>query len=220
MRRPAVLVAVAAALAAAALWASSPGARAALDPQLLAARLRDAGPLGALGLLGLLVVQCVVAPIPSEPIMMAAGFVYGPRAGFALSWAGVCLGAALCFLLARRFGRPLAERFVRPERLSALDARLAARGLVAVFLVVLGLRLFTFTSFDVLSYACGLLRFPLPWFLVATGLGAMPKVFAFTYAGATAGARPGWLDAVILAGTFGVLIVVPWLARRWRPGAW
>jgi uncharacterized membrane protein YdjX (TVP38/TMEM64 family) len=187
-----------------------------IDPHALAGRLRDAGSAGVLGLLILLVVQCVVSPIPSEPIMLAAGFVYGPRAGFALSWLGVCLGAGLCFLLARRFGRPLAERFVRGERLAVLDARLAAQGLAATFLVVLVLRLFAFASFDVLSYACGLVRFPFPWFLVATLLGAVPKTFAFTYAGAAAGERPGWLDAVILVGSFGVLILAPWLAHRLR----
>lgn len=187
-----------------------------LDPHVLAGRLRDAGSAGVLGLLILLVVQCVVSPIPSEPIMVAAGFVYGPRSGFALSWLGVCLGAVLCFVLARRYGRPLAERFVRSERLGALDARLAAQGLAATFLVVLGLRLFAFGSFDVLSYACGLVRFPFPWFLVATLLGAVPKTLAFSYAGAAVGERPGWLDGVILVGSFGVLILVPWLTWRLR----
>jgi hypothetical protein len=39
-------------------------------------------------------------------------------------------------------------------------------------------------------------------------------VFAFSYVGATATGRPGWLDALILAGTFGFLVAVPWLARR------
>ncbi len=216
MRRPVVLVVAAIAVAALGwlAWTGAPTLRAGLDPEALAGRLRAAGPAGAVGLVALLVVQCIVSPIPSEPIMMAAGFAYGPRRGFALAWLGVCLGAGLSFLLARRLGRPLVERVVRPERLTALESRLATRGLAATFLAVLGLRLFVFTSFDVLSYACGLIRFPLPLFLLATGVGAVPKTFAFTYAGATAGTRPGWLDAVILAGTFGVLGVIAWLARR------
>ena len=52
--------------------------------------------------------------------------------------------------------------------------------------------------------------------LAATVLGAVPKVFAFTYAGASVGGRPGWVDAVILGGTFGVLVAAPWLVRWWR----
>ena len=39
----------------------------------------------AMALFGLFVLQCVVAPIPSEPFMMAAGYVYGPSAGFAIA---------------------------------------------------------------------------------------------------------------------------------------
>jgi len=75
-----------------------------------------------------------------------------------------------------------------------------------------------FHTFDVLSYACGIVRLPFVVFIVATVLGALPKVLAFTYAGATFAARPAWLDAVILVGTFGVLaiIIVAVLLRRFR----
>jgi uncharacterized membrane protein YdjX (TVP38/TMEM64 family) len=52
-------------------------------------------------------------------------------------------------------------------------------------------------------------------FLLASGIGVVPKVFAFTYLGASAGARPGWLDALLLAGTFGMLLLVPlWMRAR------
>ncbi len=68
---------------------------------------------------------------------------------------------------------------------------------------------------DWLSYACGLIGFPFRWFLLATALGALPKVFAFTYFGANVGGRLWWLDAAILAGMLGILLV-PWIGRRWR----
>jgi uncharacterized membrane protein YdjX (TVP38/TMEM64 family) len=188
-----------------------------LDPEAIAARVRGAGKFGPLLLFALFVVQCVVAPLPSEPIMMAAGFVYGPGAGLALAWLGVVAGALACFILARALGRPFAERFITRERLDAIDTYVTARGLAATFGTVLALRLFAFPSFDVVSYACGLARFPLRWFLLATALGAVPKAFAFTYAGANLADRPGWIDGLLLAGTFGlVLLGIPWLARRWR----
>ena len=186
----------------------------AFSPEALAERVRAAGSLGPAALLGLLILQCVVAPLPSEPLMMAAGFVYGPWSGFALSLVGVTIGAVACFGLARRFGRPLAERMVRADRLDAIDAHLAGRSLPAVLLGVLALRLFAFGSFDVLSYACGLFLVPFGWFVAITAVGVVPKVFAFTYLGASAGARPGWLDALILIGTFGVLVGLPWVLRR------
>ena len=187
-----------------------------LEPGEIADQIRAAGPLGPVALLAWFVLQCVVVPLPSEPAMMAAGFIYGFGFAFGITWLGVVLGAAACFGLARSLGRPFVERFVRAERLEALDARVGGRGLVATFAIVLALRLFAFTSFDVLSYGCGLLRFPFRWFLLATVLGAVPKVVAFTYAGAGMGARPGWLDGVMLVGMVSGLLVLPWLVRLGR----
>ena len=53
-----------------------------LDAETVAARVRGSGAVGPLVLIALLVVQAVVAPLPSPPLLMAAGFVYGPWAGF------------------------------------------------------------------------------------------------------------------------------------------
>lgn len=191
------------------------------DAEAIAARVRAAGALGSIGLVALLAVQCVIAPIPSEPIMMAAGYVYGPGPALLISWTGVVLGAGLCFGLAYAYGRPLAERLVKPERLDAAEARLRWGGPWMAFAGLLVIRAVAFHSFDVLSYACGLVRLPFLVFAAATALGALPKVFAFTYAGATFAARPAWLDGLILAGTFGVVVLVVGAAllRRRRHAA-
>ena len=185
-----------------------------VDAQVLADRLRAAGPIGPIALFGLFVLQCIVAPIPSEPLMMAAGYVYGPGAGFAIAWSGVVVGALACFALARSFGRPMALRFVKSHHLEALDSYVAERGVGSTFAVLLAIRVLAFASFDVVSYGCGLTRFPIGWFLLATVVGVVPKVFAFTYAGASVAARPAWLDAAILIGSLGFLVLVPWLVRR------
>lgn len=189
----------------------------ALDAEAIAERVRAAGAVGPFVLVVLLILQCIVSPLPSEPLMMAAGYVYGPWGGFALTWVGVVIGATGCFLIARHLGRPVAERFASKDKLAAFDETFAGRGVVATFVAVLAIRLFAHGSFDIVSYACGLIPFSLPLFLVASGVGVVPKVFAFTYLGASAGERPGWLDALILGGTFGMLLLVPiWLRARRR----
>ncbi|MGH7803367.1 MAG: hypothetical protein ACREQJ_03395, partial [Candidatus Binatia bacterium] len=70
----------------------------------LAEELRALGPIGPIVLFVLFVIQCVIPPIPSEPMMMAAGFVYGPRLGGFVAWLGVVVGACASFTLSRRFG--------------------------------------------------------------------------------------------------------------------
>jgi hypothetical protein len=61
-----------------------------------------------------------------------------------------------------------------------------------------------------------LVGLPFGWFALATALGVIPKAFAFTYAGATLATRPAWLDALILAGIFGMLLIVPLVIRHVR----
>ncbi len=191
-------------------WAS-------LDANAIAERVHATGPIAPVVLFVLLVLQCVISPLPSEPLMMAAGYLYGPWGGFALTWLGVVTGATGCFLIARQLGRPVAERFASKDKLAAFDETFAGRGMLATFLAVLGIRLFAHGSFDIVSYACGLIPFTLPLFLLSSGIGVVPKVFAFTYLGASAGERPGWLDAMILVGTFGMLLLAPlWLRARRR----
>jgi uncharacterized membrane protein YdjX (TVP38/TMEM64 family) len=188
-----------------------------LDPAAIAERTRALGAFGPIAFFGLFVVQCIVAPLPSEPVMMAAGYVYGTGGGFLVGWIGVVVGASVCFLLARALGRPFVERFVSARRLDALDDSIGVRGVWPAFLVLLAIRLFAFTSFDVVSYACGLVRLPFAWFAAATALGVVPKVFAFTYLGANASAeRPAWLDWTIAIGTLGVVLALPWIARAIR----
>lgn len=185
------------------------------DPDALAESVRAAGAAAPLLLIALLVVQSVVPPLPSQPLLAAAGFVYGPWTGFAIGWLGVLLGALACFGIARSLGRPAVEYFVRAERLQRADDYVSTHGLRRSFVAILALRLFAHFSFDVTSYACGVVRFPLGWFTLATAVGEIPKVLIFTTLGAGIGELPGWVGVGIAAGaiaTLGALL----LARRAR----
>ena len=173
--------------------------------ETVVAQVRAWGSLGPLTLIALLVVQAVVAPLPSPPLLMAAGFVYGPLVGFGIGWLGLLLGAGACFGLARSLGRPFAERFVPPQRLAAIDQYIGSQS-GAVFLTVLSLRVFMPPLFDAVSYGCGLVRLPFHWFALATALGEAPKVASFTYLGTVAGDAPMWLRAwIILAPVVGLV---------------
>src|SRR5437899_12465582 len=137
-RRPRLVALIAAAGLAVALLISGYDL-AHLDANVLADRVRASGAVGPLALIALLVAQAVVAPLPSPPILMAAGFVYGPWLGFGIGWLGLLLGASSCFGLARVLGRPFAERFVRTQRLAAVDEYVSTRS-GTTFLTVLSLR--------------------------------------------------------------------------------
>jgi uncharacterized membrane protein YdjX (TVP38/TMEM64 family) len=218
VRRALPLLAVGAALAPLA----APPVRAALgevgrllldgDLAALRAWLLGFGPWAPLVSLALLQVQAVLAPLPSLPLMVANGYLFGPLWGGLLSWAGILLSAFLCFGLARRLGRPLVERCAGRAPLARADAVLERHGPVAVLLA----RLVPLTAFDLVSYAAGLTSMRVGPFLVATGLGMAPAVFLAAAAGHLAGRAPGALGGGLVAlAVVGAGLAV--LAARRRP---
>lgn len=60
----------------------------------------------------------VILPVPSGPLSTLAGSQLGVAWGTAASLAGMTLGAAIAFALARRWGAPLARRLSSPRGLA------------------------------------------------------------------------------------------------------
>ncbi len=89
------------------------------------------------------------------------------------------VGAAVCFFLARLFGRPLVERLVGETSLEFADSFFKRYGKHAVFLA----RLIPVVSFDVISYASGLTAMGFWEFFIATGLGQLPATLVYSYLG-------------------------------------
>jgi uncharacterized membrane protein YdjX (TVP38/TMEM64 family) len=73
-------------------------------------------PLAATAVVGLLSTD-IFLPIPSSVVSTLGGWKLGVVGGTAASFAGLSAGAAIGFALARRWGRPFAARFSRPEEL-------------------------------------------------------------------------------------------------------
>ncbi|MDJ0639846.1 MAG: VTT domain-containing protein [Paracoccaceae bacterium] len=181
------------------------------NPDDLAAFIEHVGPFAVVLLLALAV---VVSPIPSGPIAMAAGALYGPAEGGALTAVGALVGALIAFGLSRGLGYrplsasklPLAHWITRPRT----QTRLA--------LAILVSRLIPFISFDAVSYVAGLTTIRMRNFAIATTLGVLPASFAF----AALGAGMTKMDNVLLLiAACGVTLILPigWVLFR-RLGRW
>jgi uncharacterized membrane protein YdjX (TVP38/TMEM64 family) len=173
--------------------------------------LRGYGPWAPVVAFLLLQLQAVVAPLPSFPVVYANGLLFGTLWGGLLSWVSVLASAALCFALARRWGRPLVERLVRPAALRRADALFARYGVLAVLLA----RLLPFTAFDLLSYAAGLTPMRFAPFLAATAIGMTPATFLMAWLGDLGGRLPGALVAWTL-GIAALAGAAAWLGSRLR----
>jgi|GEM_PF-2499442 len=141
--------------------------------------LQQAGPWGPLLVVVLQLLQAVFSPLPSWPVTLAAGALYGSVAGTFLSLAGGMFGAAVNFALARWLGQALVK-----QRLGERWIDLAGR-LGPLHFLVLSLfgRLIPIASFDIVAYLAGIGRIRLPIFLAVALVGQAPAFFAYAYFG-------------------------------------
>jgi uncharacterized membrane protein YdjX (TVP38/TMEM64 family) len=159
-----------------------------------------AGPLAVVALIALAV---LVSPLPSAPVALASGALYGHSWGTLYVLLGAELGALGAFSLARLLGREALQRWLG-NRLP--KTRFGTQG--SLMTVVFVSRLLPFISFDVVSYAAGLTSLSLWRFALATLAGILPTSFLLAHFGGemVAGELDRMLYAVL---ALGLLTVVP-----------
>jgi uncharacterized membrane protein YdjX (TVP38/TMEM64 family) len=163
----------------------------------------------------LMVLQALVAPVPSFLITFANGLAFGVFWGWMLSLFGHVLAAAVCFGIARALGRVPVEVLVGKTGLESADRWFARWGMYAVFVA----RLVPGIAFDVISYAAGLTRMRFRNFLGATALGIFPQTFLYSYLGRQA---PEYValflvtSGLVLAGVV-IVVVIRYRRERRKP---
>jgi uncharacterized membrane protein YdjX (TVP38/TMEM64 family) len=152
------------------------------DPGCLRALVVGWGPWGALALIGLQVAQIFLAPIPGQALGLVGGYLYGPWLGTLINMTGTLIGSGMAMWLARRFGRPLVQRWVPTGWLERLDGLAARRGSAFFFLIFL----FPFLPDDAACFVAGLSPLPLGELLLLALLGRLPGVLIPNWLGAHA----------------------------------
>ena len=170
------------------------------------------GRSGPLLIIGLLATAIVFSPLPSAPIALAAGAVYGHTWGTLYVVLGAELGALIAFTLARWIAHDAVARLL--EGRTAYKLIGSQNALTAtVFLT----RLMPFISFDLVSYAAGLTRITTLRFALATLGGIIPASFFLAHFGDelnSADAQRVGFGVLIL----GLLVVVTLLLNLRRAG--
>jgi len=126
------------------------------------------------------ILQVVFAPIPGAAVAVAAGYLFGPLVGFAVSLISVTIGSLIAFGLARRFGRPLVERLLDGKTIAMLDGFADRHGISGLLIVFL----FPFLPDDALCFMAGLTRIHWVLFLAAAVLGRSPGLVVASFTGA------------------------------------
>ena len=152
----------------------------------------------------------VLLPIPSGPVSTLAGSQLGVPLGTTASAIGMTLGAVIAFALARRWGRPLAERFASQEALADADQACRDHGPWVL----------AFTRpLPILAEAAALLlgALQMPWqtFLPPVIVSNVAIAAAYAVLGSQAAER-GWLPIALALSIAAPLAAVALIRRRMR----
>ena len=180
------------------------------EPEAVREAVTTFGPFAPLAFVLLQVVQVVVAPIPSHVLSFAAGYLFGPFWGFVYSMVGAIAGTFVALLLARRYGRPVVERFVAPEVLDRFDAYLGEYGVVGVFVV------FLLPGFpdDVVCLVAGCSELDIRKILVAATLGRIPGYLVLVLSGAGVAEGELYESVSLLLGAAVIGSILFWRRER------
>lgn len=141
--------------------------------------IRDLGPVGLLLYSLLFVVSCLLL-LPTTPVFLAAGLLYGFGGGTVLLTVLSIAVDLLTVALVHSRLRPRIEQYLEHhERLAAVDAAVHANALMLGSL----LRLSLFVPYGPLNYALAMTRMPLWQHVVTNAIGMIPCNVLMAYAG-------------------------------------
>jgi len=172
--------------------------------------LNSAGSFAPLLFMLVMAAAVVISPIPSLPLDVAAGAVFGPFLGTLYAALGALAGSIISFMVTRKMGRELIEPFFGGHINFCKDCsdKLLTK---VVFLS----RLIPVVSFDIISYGAGLTRMSLKNFCLATFLGMLPLTFVYTYFGSTLALGKG-LGIILSVMVVVMFFMIPWLIERYN----
>ena len=170
--------------------------------------MRTAGIWAPAILFILFVLQVFLAFIPGQALMLACGYLYGFWGGFVLSWFSLVVGGEIAYLLARKYGRRFAERWISPEVLSRWDMSARGQG-IGFFALTLVMPL---VPNDAMCYVAGLGTISRRRFAIANMLGRGMACAITSAAGAFGGNwnAQTWIAILVIF----LLVGLGWYAAR------
>lgn len=164
---------------------------------------------GPFGLLIVMIIQTIIAPIPSEAMIMFAGSI-GIDVLTVVVFAGLgsIIGAVIAFYIARWGGKPVVKKLLGEDWIENVDKWVNENGAKAILVT----RLIPIIPFDLISYISGVTSLGFRKYFLATVVGAFPRVLMLALLGNTAGKALKFigvgLELTIIFGTIGFIVLI------------
>ena len=163
-----------------------------VDETFLFTKIRDyfIRPLLSIGFwaafvfLFLMVLQSLIAPIPSELILLSGAMVFGFFWGVVLGVIGSMLSAIVTYYISNKGGRTLLE--ATGEKLSLIQRVILIMDLWierwGIWAIIVG-RAVPLIMFDPVSYAAGISNIKFKQYTIATLIGSVPRAIFYAFLG-------------------------------------
>ncbi len=142
---------------------------------------------------GIMMVQCIVAPIPSELVQIVGGLLYGVVWGSFFSLTGIMITSYIGYTIAVRGGAKVVAAAIGDENVVAMERFIGKYGIWAM---IIG-RGIPFIPFDLLTYGAGLVKMKPRDFTLGTLIGTIPRSVFYAYIGHNL--FPGGIGSIIEA---------------------
>lgn len=178
------------------------------SPETFRDYIDDKGFWGQLLMIGIVMLQVIIALLPGEPFEVGAGFIFGWVEGSILCLIGMAAASSLVYLGVKKWGMKVVESFFPREKIRSFSFLQNEKKLD---LLVFILFLIPGTPKDMLTYLIGLTPMKLGTFIVLTILARLPSLLSSTISGALA-QRGNLLAAVI---TYGITLMITIVCVLW-----
>ena len=156
------------------------------DPQSqndIEALLEKMGVMGFLVVLGIQILQVVIAFIPGEPVEIFSGALYGTVGGLLICLSGCVIASTIIFALSKRYGKPLLYSLFRKKKCRGRgkwlqDSRKCSMVTFILFLI-------PGTPKDMLTYIVGVTDMSVWKFIGISTFARIPSVLSSTIIGST-----------------------------------
>ena len=174
------------------------------DTERFRAWIDGFGVWGVIVFVAIRVVQTVFKFIPTEPIEIGAGLVWGWFGGFLLCLLGNIIGSIIILLMTRRIGTRILRLFRLEKKLQSmrfLQDREKRNRLSFIFYLIPG------TPKDTMTYFVGLTDMNMIEFMIISSIARIPAIVSSTICGAYLGANNFKIAAIVFIVT--ALLSIP-----------
>jgi len=135
---------------------------------------------GQIGLLVVMIVQTIIAPIPSEALLIFSGAIGIKIIDIVIfGGLGTIIGSIIAFYIAKVGGKPIITKLIGSKWIGRVDNWVERNGTKAILFT----RLIPIIPFDLISYMAGITKLKFRNYLFATVVGAFPRVLMLALIG-------------------------------------